>query len=420
MFFNAHKKSEDEIKNLQLKKLKRLLKFTYKNSEFYKKYYDSLAFHPEEVKTYEDICKIPKINRNLLKETPDEKIVTRKNINNLHRMNTSGSSGIPITIYYNTFEKYKYLYSCLRAYFMAGTTLTSRTVALRDPVYIMKPTFYQKLGFIPYDYYDIYTPIDEIYEDICRKYKKIDIIKAYPTDLANLAYETRKKDNFPEVGLIYTDSEALDPALRKYIEDTFGKKVIDFYASVENGMIAFQTPDSDDYYVNEDCVLLESQKVDGLSENEGEVVITNLYNYTTPIIRYQIGDVIDFGDYKRDENADIKFRKIKQIHGKYLDFIMLPDKSIISPHIPKQDMTHIKGVRKFKLIQEQADYIRLIIQKEEGYTDSTHQEIIDMMNNAFKNLVKIDVEYVDELDRGGNRKFKVIESKVAQEFLSNG
>ena len=264
-------------------------------------------------------------------------------------------------------------------------------------------------------YYSIYSPIEEIFDRIKLKHPThIDVLKGYPSDLVNLAtLVERKGGDFPKVDIIYSDSEVLDKYSRDFITKVFNCKVLDFYASVECGMIAFQSNNNENYCINEDAVLLEALDQDGLSE----VVISNLRNKTFPIIRYEIGDAIDFGDSHIDSKLGLK--TLKQIYGKYLDFILLPDNSIVSPHIPKQDLTHTEGVAKFKIVQTMKDKIDIYIQKNEQWTISTEQQLREKLNAGFKNQLQLNFIYVEKIDRADKRKFKCIESLVAQDFLSN-
>ena len=49
----------EELKNLQLKELKKLVKHSYDNSPFYKKRFDSVKLKPENIKSLNDLTKIP-------------------------------------------------------------------------------------------------------------------------------------------------------------------------------------------------------------------------------------------------------------------------------------------------------------------------------------------------------------------------
>lgn len=407
--------SRKVIETIQYRKLKKIVEYAYNHSQFYHSLYTTNNFKPSDFKSLSDISKIPIVRRNDLRNAPVEQIVTSSNLKKYHLHTTSGSSGVSVRYYFSTWEQILKNYYVLRSYLMGGLKWRAITVALRDPIDIVKPNLLQKLGFFRYDYYNIYTPIEDIYNTIKAKYPDgIEVLKGYPSDLGNLAnFVEQHNYDFPKVDIIYSDSEVLDSYSREFIQKVFKCRILDYYASVECGMIAFQTDKTESYSINEDAVLLETIEQEGLSE----VVISNLRNKTFPIIRYEIGDAIDFGDQHIDSYTG--FKTIKQIYGKYLDFILMPDKTIVSPHIPKQDLTHTPGVAKFKLIQKNIDSVEILIQKNEKWTENTESELRAKLNKGFANQIKISFIYVEKLDRGDKRKFKCIESLVAQEFLSN-
>jgi len=413
--FAILRKSRRDIEQIQLKKLKRIIGIVYEKSKFYHKFYDENDFHPSMLKSYQDIELIPIVKRSLLRTTPVEEILTDHNLDKLHLHTTSGSSGIPVQFYYNSKEAFlTYLYA-LRIFLMAGMRFNDITVALRDPVDIKPQALYQRLGILKQDYYNIYNPMQDIYDALCTKYTKIDILKAQPSDLINLCYIIRHgKRKFPSVRLIFTDSEVLSDFARQYIEETLDRRIFDYYGSVENGYIAFQLNGSKKYFLNEDQVLLENKNK--LSP-VGDAIVTNLRNTTFPIIRYQIGDIVEFGDGQSDLEG-VNLKTIDRVQGKFLDFIVLPDKSIISPHIPKQELTHLDGIKKFQIIQKEFDKVIVKIERDEGYCEQIEQQIINRLNQVFKNQIVCTIEYDDELSTKTTKKFKVINSEVAQNFIS--
>lgn len=416
MKFNIYKKSRDEIQAIQLKKTQRIVEEAYKKSSFYHDLYKNSDFHPEMLKTYEDIQKIPIAKRSTIKSMPVESIVTRHDFDKLHLHTTSGSSGIPVKFYYTGKEDLIKNYGVLRAYLTMGMKLTDKTVAFRDPCDITKGTFYQKMGIVPYDYYNIYNPVEENYKLLCDKYQTIDVLKGMPSDLINLCYAIRKGNKkFPKVKLLISDSEVLDDFSRKFISETMNQEILDFYGSVENGCIAFQIPGSKKYFLNEDQVLVENGNASSIA---GDAIITNLRNTTFPIIRYQIGDVIEFGDGKSDIEG-MNFKTIDRVQGKYLDFIVLPDKTILSPHVPKQEMTYIKGIKRFQVQQKEIDKVTVVVEKDIDFTEKEEKEIIEKLEKAFKNQIKCEVTYDDQLSVKTKNKFKCIQSDVAQQFLTD-
>lgn len=416
MRFPILSKSRDEIQTLQLKKIQNIVSVAYEKSDFYHQYYKNNDFHPSMINKYEDISLIPIVKRAILKNAPVENILTQRDFSKLHLHTTSGSSGIPVKFYYTTHEERLKNYGVMRAYIVMGMKLRDRTIALRDPIDIRHPGIYEKIGIMAYDYYNIYNSTKDIYNGICNKYDKIDILKGMPSDLMNLCYEIRKgSKKFPSVRILISDSEVLDDFSRQYITDTIGTPVLDYYASVENGCIAFQMKGSKKYFLNEDQVLLECENEEKLI---GDAIITNLRNTTFPIIRYQIGDVIEFGNGHSDI-YNVNLKTIDRIQGKYLDFIVLPDHSIVSPHVPKQEMTHLNGIKKFQIIQSDFDKITVKVEKDIDFKENTEEKIIASLKQAFKNQIECTVEYDETLSRKKVNKFKCIQSDIAQKFLSD-
>jgi phenylacetate-coenzyme A ligase PaaK-like adenylate-forming protein len=88
-----------ELEKIQIKKLKKILSYSYQKVPLYNKYYKQHGVHPNDFKSLKDIHKFPIITKELTRDTSLEdrmskdvdrsKCVTRK---------TSGSTGIPVSI----------------------------------------------------------------------------------------------------------------------------------------------------------------------------------------------------------------------------------------------------------------------------------------------------------------------------------
>jgi phenylacetate-CoA ligase len=89
--------SIDEVRDVQAKRLIESVRYAFKKSPFYRKYYSENGFHPDDIKSVEDIEKIPFINRRILGENcaaitavPQSRII---DINA-----TSGTTGKPLYV----------------------------------------------------------------------------------------------------------------------------------------------------------------------------------------------------------------------------------------------------------------------------------------------------------------------------------
>ncbi|HHT45746.1 MAG TPA: phenylacetate--CoA ligase [Firmicutes bacterium] len=92
----------DKLKALQFKKFKRIVKWGYEKSKLYRRIYDEAGFHPEDVKTWEDISKVPMIQKSDYRDAQakepwpygDSLCVPLEEVTEYHQ--TSGTTGQPV------------------------------------------------------------------------------------------------------------------------------------------------------------------------------------------------------------------------------------------------------------------------------------------------------------------------------------
>jgi phenylacetate-CoA ligase len=100
--------SRDEIRALQLEKLKKQVTYNYQNSPFYQKKFDQVGAKPQDIRSFEDFARIPLMTKDEHREAQEESIERHGNPYELLacaprekivRINsTSGTTGVP-TLY---------------------------------------------------------------------------------------------------------------------------------------------------------------------------------------------------------------------------------------------------------------------------------------------------------------------------------
>ena len=92
--------SKDEKEKVQLERLQKTVKLAYENVEFYKKRFDEIGLKPEDIKTLEDIEKIPFTTKSDLREAYPLGLlaVPREDIVEIHA--SSGTTGKPTVTAY--------------------------------------------------------------------------------------------------------------------------------------------------------------------------------------------------------------------------------------------------------------------------------------------------------------------------------
>jgi phenylacetate-CoA ligase len=58
----------EKIKQLQLNKFKKIFRWTYQNSTFHRRLYDNAGIKPEEVRSFEDIRRVPKVEKSMMRD----------------------------------------------------------------------------------------------------------------------------------------------------------------------------------------------------------------------------------------------------------------------------------------------------------------------------------------------------------------
>ena len=58
----------EELQALQLKKFRRIVAWAYDNSPFYRRLYRDAGMEPGDIRRFEDIKKVPKINKDMMRE----------------------------------------------------------------------------------------------------------------------------------------------------------------------------------------------------------------------------------------------------------------------------------------------------------------------------------------------------------------
>jgi len=90
----------EERRKLQLKRLKKVVKYAYENVEFYRNLYDEAGVKPEDIQTLEDIQKLPFITKDDLRKTYPFDMQAAPKDDWIEVHSTSGTTGIPTVAAY--------------------------------------------------------------------------------------------------------------------------------------------------------------------------------------------------------------------------------------------------------------------------------------------------------------------------------
>jgi phenylacetate-CoA ligase len=329
---------------------------------------------------------------------------------------TSGSTGTPLKVIADPEARYYSIALLQYAFFECGLRLRDKLVSvevhLKNGKSMLKPPI--GVGFLG----RICLSWMNTIEENIRLMKKIkpDALYIYPSVLWQLAKEIRKK-NVSEINprLIFSHAEILTPRCIQMVNSTFDTSIHNLYGSAEFNRLAFQCNRHSGLHMITDGAVIEIiQDGENVDYGEpGEIVVTGLYNYAMPLIRYRIGDI----GVTTDESCDCgrSWPLIKQIEGRSNDFSILPSGQAISPMnlVSAMDPKYVKGVTQYQIVQEKRDFflVKVVVNQE------FHREQILLIQKRIQlrchgEEINVDVQVVNEIEKDKTGKFRFVISKV--------
>jgi len=304
------------LRELQLKKFKRIFKFAYEHSPFYRRYYRSFGVEPEDIRTFEDIRKVPKIEKDMLREVqknepfpygdilavPLEEVVAFRQ--------TSGTTGTPV-YQGDTWQDWEWQTECW-CYILCAHGYRPKDRVFLPFGYNVFTAFWnahyaaEKLGceVIPGGVLNTEARILKMKELRCNAFM------ATPTYVLGMGETALKMGIDPKKELSIEritcagEPGASIPSTRKRMEELWGARVFDHIGATEIGAWSYECLDSPlMLHVNEAFFLVEIEDVETgeiIEEpgKQGKMIVTTFDRIAKPCIRFDSKDVIKWADHK--------------------------------------------------------------------------------------------------------------------------
>ena len=430
--------SQEQMRKYQDKALRRVIKYAY-TVPLYRKKYKEYGINAEDIRGIKDIKKLPVITKNDLRNNyPDGILPKNYDKENGFLLSTSGSSGKPLFFYYELFAAIKYVEGFMRILKAYGGAWNKSKIALvidNKPGTVENASFqnsampfvrkFMKLDYIKYLY--VGEKIDKLFKEV-NEFSP-EYLGSDPHTLKEFAYlkmNGKGKDLNPKY--LISSGAILDQYTKKYIERGFDAKILDNYGSTEGGPMAFQCINSENYHINSDYCYLEflDEKFNDVPfETPGKIVVTRLYGYGTPIIRY-IGHEDIVTATEPDNSCGLtSTQMIKNIAGRSMEMIRLPNGKTIAPFhvttIPASvmDSYNTYKIKQFQIIQNKIDEVEVLIIIDDNLRDKgpSVKKIFDEMEKRFKNKLGADMDIiireVKEIPKSKDTNFvKVVVSRL--------
>lgn len=402
--------SDEELKKLQIEKLKKLLLHCYQNVPYYTSIIDKNQIDIFNFDTIEILEKFPIITKEVLQENFNE--VLPRNNDSIKGVKTGQTGGTTGNILYkrNDSNSRSAVWAAFKRYedwMKLGEN--SKTLILMGG-HVKKATLKNKIKDFLINTYknavtvDIYDTSDATIEKVIAYLdsNKFTHLRAYPQFLFAVALKLKSLNKTYDIEAISSTAEAVQLEHRLLFKEVFNSEVYDQYGCGEVGGIAFECDKHEGLHIAEEHVIIEVN-------SKNEMLITDLDNYTMPFIRYWNADEAILSDQKCSCGRESQL--IKQIVGRTCDYVIGKNNEYLHwayfwHLIFDSNVAEKRNLKKFQIVQNDLEKITIKLISDE-LSESERDFIISDMRKRLGEVV-IDFVYEDNIENSKTGKYRPV------------
>lgn len=246
------------------------------------------------------------------------------------------------------------------------------------------------------------------------------IVCAYPSAAALVAEYMLAHDvtDIRPYSVVLT-AETVLPSQRAVIEKAFECRVFSFYGSREGGMMALECSEHRGLHVNAFSLNLEFER-EGRAAEPGELgrlLMTDLDNRGTVLVRYEIGDAA--APIADACSCGSQLPRMDFPVGRDTDVFVRPDGTLVpGASIATRVIQESGGIEGVQIVQETLETFVVRAVKGPCFTSEDERKLEAALRRFLGDRVRIDFEYIAEIEpeRSGKRRFCI--SKLGPDWLS--
>lgn len=417
-----------ELEQFQFQALRRLLTHAYNTCPYYREVWRQQGLQPNSLQAPADFCRWPIIDRETIRAHRSD-MRSRGAGLRLFSKSTGGSTGVPLTFDLNTDSHDRRVAAMHRGYswaeagpgtkqlYLWGVPLGQQSAWRRwkDRLYNV---LLRRLVLNSFDLTEGQVPV---FLDRLNRYRP-DVIVAYTNPLYVFArcLEERVVKPFSPRSIV-VGAEKLYPFQRQLIERVFQAPVSETYGSREFMLIGGECDQHAGLHLTSEHLWVEVLDEAGrpaAEGTEGDVVVTDLYNYGMPFVRYVSGDRAVAGWSTCPCGRGLPL--LRKVVGRRLDMLHMPD----GRHVPGEFFPHLvkdfPAVRRFQVIQDAPDHVQLLLVISAAWNKEARVLLERQVRDTLGPSVCLEMRVVDDIPLTSSGKHRVVVNlcdEVAQRLV---
>ena len=412
--------SPDQLQAEQFAALQRLLRHAAENCPYYRQLWAERLLEVRDIQSPADFNRWPLLQREHVLEHRSA-LRAEHGASPLISKATGGSTGIPMHFDLDQGSYERRNAATFRGYGWAGATPGTKQFYLwgapLDPQpasKIWKNRFYEAVQ--RRRVVNSFELSEETVPRILRSLNSYrpDVIVAYTNAVYHFARSLaeRKERPFSPQSII-VGAEKLHGFQRELIESVFRAPVFETYGSREFMLMGAECSEHAGLHLTTEQLYLEIVNDDGTPTPAGEVgnvVVTDLYNYGMPFVRYASGDqaVAGFSQCRCGRGLPL----LHEVRGRKLDVLRTPDGRSLPGEFFPHLMKDYGWVRQFQVVQPAMDQLELRVVLGPTWNESDQAKLLQCVQQTVGPMVHITWQPVSEIPLTRAGKHRVVVSHV--------
>lgn len=392
--------TSEKAKQIKKTHIKALIKHAVETTPFY-----------EDYNSDSNLSDFPVIRKTIIQENfkqfQSRLFIDKENF----KVSTSGSTGVPFFLFQNKNKRQRNHADAVYFYDQSNFKIGNRLYELevwRDHNKKGKVKSWLQ-NIIQFDISRLTDERIKTLLNLLKSDKQPKTILGFASALEMIAQYLERNNLFlKDLGItsVIANSEYLNPYTKTTLDKHLNTRILSRYSSEEIGIIAQQTlKEPNKFIINHASYQIELLSLDNDTPAQpgafGRIVITDLFNYAMPIIRYDTGDIAKLGV---DENGVTYF---SQIDGRKMDLIFDSKGNMLSSFVVYTKFyKYYHLLKQYQFIQQgEKEYeVKLNLQEDSFQFED---ELIADIKSDFGDDAMVKLTYVDEipaLSSGKRRK----------------
>ena len=408
-----------DLGKIQKKAFHKMMVHIYDNSPYYNKIYRHLGITPVDISAFRDLCEFPILTKDKIRANIDDILAKNYPQSKRDQSATGGSTGEPLVFWrdyecrdkkqamnlnfkrwygYQPGDKQLFFWGALQDFDQKKTLKSSLAKHLASRTWFVTSRDIESANF-------------EATVKLIRRLSP-KLVIAYPNIIYAFAKKVAQKNIALKFDTIACSAEQFFDYQREYLIETFKAEVFESYGSREIGTIASECRKHRGMHYFSPGLYLETVDQEGnpAGSQMGKLLVTDLWNYAMPLIRYEIGDMVRM-DYS-DCPCGCRLPRIAQVAGRVVDTIVKPDGEIIAGQALIKVIRKSELPYKTQIIQKKPDQFEIRYESKTEMSPEKKKFIRDNYAKIFNQEVMIEFVKTDKIKREKSGKFRYIKSEI--------